>query len=64
MTANQETISNFRQGERVGSTKIYKCRECKKHSRDGLDMSPTDDGKNICNDGKTCERHQLEQTYE
>jgi len=63
MTANQEAISNFRHVERVGPTKIYRCCECKKHSRNGLDMSPTDDGKNICNDGKACERRQLEQTY-
>lgn len=59
MNANQEAVSEFRKGERVGPTKIYKCCFCKKRSADGLDMSPTDDGREFCNDVNACLRRKL-----
>lgn len=56
MTAEQEAISEFRRGERVGPTRVYKCFLCGIVSREGgLDMSPVDDGEGVCNDCRACD---------
>jgi len=58
MAAHQEAIFEFRRNERVGSSTVYRCCECGHSNFHGLDMSPTDDGEEVCNDGKLCEQRQ------